>query len=121
MNVADLVGVPFKVHGRSKEEGFDCYGLVLEVERRAGKNLPDPFYETVDPESNRKVMDLLENGVPAERLDAPERYCVVKMNSGSRPHCGVYLGEGNVIHATENCGVVVQKLHRLKTDGFYRV
>ena len=63
IDVSDLVGVPFKVHGRSKEEGFDCYGLAMGVERRAGKNLPDAFYSEVKAESNRKVRDVLLDGV----------------------------------------------------------
>lgn len=121
IEVADLIGAPFKIHGRSKEEGFDCLGLVIEVERRAGKEIFDPFYDTVDAESNKKVMETLTGGVAAQELSSPEKYCVVKMNSGARPHCGVYLGEGNVIHATENCGVVIQKIHRMKVDGYYRV
>ena len=121
IDVSDLIGVPFKVHGRSKEEGFDCYGLVIEVERRLGKELPDPFYSSVEPESNLATMALIEKGLDITELKAPEKYCVVKMNSSGRPHCGVYLGKGVVIHATENCGVVLQKLHRLKADGFYRI
>ena len=44
----DLLGTKFKVHGRSKEEGFDCYGLAIEVLRRNGIELKDAFYKDLD-------------------------------------------------------------------------
>ena len=121
VDVSDLVGARFKPHGRSKEEGFDCYGLAIEVERRAGKNLPDAFYDGVDADSNRNTLSVLENGLPLENLDEPEDFCIVKMNESTRPHCGVYVGGGNVIHATQRLGVVIQKISRLHIDGYYRI
>ena len=41
LEYGDLIGVPFVGNGRSKETGFDCYGLVQEMFRRAGRTLPD--------------------------------------------------------------------------------
>lgn len=37
-----LVGVPFRLHGRSAETGVDCVGLALLAFREAGVELPDP-------------------------------------------------------------------------------
>lgn len=44
-DISDLIGLPFELHGRfGKTKGIDCYGLVLEVEKRLGRNLPDVYY-----------------------------------------------------------------------------
>lgn len=37
---ADLIGAPFKSHGRDIKTGVDCYGLVQAVFRREGIELP---------------------------------------------------------------------------------
>ncbi|MFT3967886.1 MAG: peptidoglycan endopeptidase [Sphingobium sp.] len=37
-----LVGVPFRLHGRSVETGVDCVGLALLSLRGAGFAVPDP-------------------------------------------------------------------------------
>ena len=46
----DLIGVPFKNHGRDVKTGLDCYGLVMEVYRRFGIRLPefDADYDDVE-------------------------------------------------------------------------
>lgn len=37
---ADLIGAPFLEKGRGPN-GYDCYGVYLEVNRRLGKEVPD--------------------------------------------------------------------------------
>lgn len=37
-----LVGVPFRLHGRSPETGLDCVGLVADVLQSVGFDLPIP-------------------------------------------------------------------------------
>ena len=51
LRIDDLIGVRFKNHGRSVEEGFDCYGLAIEVSKRLGHNLRDLWYERADEET----------------------------------------------------------------------
>ena len=38
----DLVGVPFRLHGRTAEAGLDCIGLVAATLQSVGFNLPVP-------------------------------------------------------------------------------
>lgn len=121
IDVSDLVGVPFKVHGRNVEDGVDCYGLAIEVERRYGIHLVDVLYDSIEPDSKKSTMELVFGANKFERSEFPQEGCLAAINGADSPHCGVCLGEGLIIHATRNLGVVVQKAHRLNVDGYYRV
>ena len=121
--VKDLVGVPYKDHGRGMG-GMDCYGLAIEVLRRAGIILPDVIYPDTEIETNKIVMQTLENGIPNTKLDRPEEGAIVEILVMGQPsHVGVCLGNGLFIHALKKIGVVIEPLdrYRHKTKGFYRV
>lgn len=38
----ELVGVPFRLHGRDPASGLDCVGLVAEALRRCGRSVSPP-------------------------------------------------------------------------------
>jgi cell wall-associated NlpC family hydrolase len=119
----DLVGVKYKPHGRTIEEGLDCYGVALIVLEREGIHLPDVFYADTDRETNKEIMRILEQGIPHEKLERPERNCIIELTVCGMPsHIGVYLGNGEFIHATE-CGVAVEPLRRWekRVKGYYRI
>lgn len=115
----DLVGIKYKPHGRSKEEGFDCYGIVIEVLRRNGIVFPDVYYDSVKAsEETVRQFDAI-----VEEIEKPEVNCIVGiMQSGSPRHIAVYIGEGLIIHALFD-GVVISPLRQYehKIRGFYRV
>jgi len=123
INVKDLVGIPYKDHGRDSS-GMDCYGLVIEVLRRAGISVPDVFYSDTDIKTNITTMKILESAIPNTKLEKPEDLAVVEILVMGQPsHVGVCLGDGTFIHALEKVGVVIEPLYRYrhKTRGFYRV
>ena len=91
----DLLGVKFKVHGRSKEEGFDCYGLAIEVLRRNGIKLEYAFYKDLD--NRESVHEELHSKISHLRIEKPERCCIIELSVGGEPlHVGVYIGNGLV-------------------------
>ena len=45
IDYSDLIGVPFKNQGRDKNIGLDCYGLVMEVYKKLGIQLPEYYAE----------------------------------------------------------------------------
>ena len=123
ITVRDLVGVPYKDHGRDKK-GMDCYGLVIEVLRRKGVSVPDAFYQDTAIETNKSVLQILENAIPNTKLEKPEEGAVVEILVMGQPsHAGVCLGGGAFIHALKKIGVVIEPLsrYRHKIRGFYRV
>jgi cell wall-associated NlpC family hydrolase len=119
----DLLGVKYKPHGRTVEEGLDCYGVALIVLGRNGIHLPDVFNYDVDKKDQSDVKKLLEHGIPHENLDKPEKNCIIELTVCGMPsHIGVFLGDGEFIHATKY-GVAIEPLWRWKKriKGYYRV
>ena len=123
MIIKDLIGTPYKEHGRDSS-GMDCYGLVIEVLRRTGITVPDVFYPDTGNETNRKILKVLEEGIPNVQIDKPETGAVVEILVHGQPsHVGVCIGNGEFIHAIKRIGVVIEPLsryrHRIK--GYFRV
>jgi len=121
--VKDLVGIPYKDHGRDAN-GMDCYGLVIEVLHRSGISVPDVFYHDTNIKTNKAVMQTLEAAIPSTKLALPEESAVVEILVMGQPsHVGVCLGDGTFIHAQRKNGVIIEPLYRYrhKIKGFYRV
>lgn len=110
----DLVGVPFKDGGRSKEQGFDCWGLALELFKRQDIWLTD--YQCSSEATAQVAGNMLKARPQWRKLDAPIIGCLVvirMLDEGWANHCGVYVGAGKFIHAyTEDTGVVIDRVRR---------
>ena len=99
----DLLGVKYTPHGRSKEEGFDCYGTAIEVFKRNGKVLKDFI---TNPEEG------CLNAITVENL---EELCIIEIEKGNKYHIAVYIGNGLMIHSTEKYGVCIEQVYRYAT------
>ena len=113
VNVSDLVGLPWKFHGRG-EEGLDCFGLIMIIAARCGKKLNDPLYRGFDP----SLVKLAEYAglAKAKRLQAG---CVIEMEKDGRLHLGYALDMEKMIHCTCDEGVVVEDIKNFIIRGFY--
>jgi probable lipoprotein NlpC len=123
MCVKDLIGIPYKDHGRD-HSGMDCYGLVIEVLKRIGIMVPDVFDPDTSNETNGKIVKILEEGIPNIKVDKPEMGDVVEILVYDQPsHVGVCLGDGTFIHALKRIGVAIEPLsrYRHRIRGYYRV
>lgn len=108
IEISDLIGVPFVEFGRNPKTGLDCYGLVIEVERRYGKKLNDVVPEKFDreklqrtlPEINVRKTETIEEGSILEFYGKRD----------NRLHVAVSLGGGLFIQSTENQGVRISSL-----------
>lgn len=129
IELRDLIGVKYKVHGRTKEEGFDCYGLVMEVMRRCGKEMPDlPYSDTSTKENQTNaplIIDMVTKGLDMKKIDEREKYCLVTLGFSGRltSHVGVYIGGGDIIHCLEGVGVCIEKLARYEhiITGYFKL
>lgn len=93
------IGVPYKFGGDTPK-AFDCSGYLQYVFARHGMNLP----RTAD------LQFKLGRSVPASRLEAGDLVFFSTYEPGAS-HCGIYLGNGEFIHASSSKGVRVDKLN----------
>lgn len=116
LDVSDLIGIPYKEHGRTKEEGFDCYGLVLEIYHRNGIPLNDVYYEDHDAELCNKYTPTLN----VEEIPFPEELAVIQVTLINELHVGVCLNEKLFIHSTINQGVRISPIKAYKNARFFK-
>lgn len=88
--VEDQLGTPY-VYGGSQPGGFDCSGLVSWAYAQVGKTIP------------RVSNDQLSSGQHVS-LDALKPGDIVGYDGGG--HVGMYVGNGDVIHAPQTGDVV---------------
>jgi cell wall-associated NlpC family hydrolase len=113
MNLSDLVGLPYRDHGRD-ESGLDCFGLIWLIAMRNGTPIPDPWYEKPDP-SLVKLADQMN----VERCEFRPG-CIIEMVRKNRLHLGYALDGDKMIHCTSNEGVVVENIDRDHAKGYYQ-
>lgn len=119
LRIDDLLGVRFKNHGRSIEEGFDCYGLAIEVSKRLGHTLIDLWYKKSDEETFAMNVDSICKKMCEEIEETDEQelgnLILFADNEGRMVHIGVILEEDLFIHTVPNGGVMVTRI-----DSYHR-
>ncbi|WP_010491556.1 C40 family peptidase [Lacticaseibacillus zeae] len=85
-NAAKYIGVPY-VYGGTSPSGFDCSGLIYYAAKEAGVNLP----------RTSQAQSTLGSYVAVSDLQAGD--LVFWGGVGSAYHVGIYIGNGQYIHA----------------------
>ena len=125
----DLIGVPFKNKGRGMN-GMDCYGLVKEVYKRYGYDIPEYDAQYKDYTDMRKIDKIIKSntkGYPWKEIAEPKAPCLIAIRFGSPDgvvnHTAVYIGGGRFIHTREKIGVNIDRISnpawRKVIVGFY--
>ena len=122
----DLIGKPFKDGGRGPDS-YDCWGLVREVFRRFGVELPDYNVGAFECEQiGQQIMKEMRTLARWQRLKKPEVPCVVVIKNDPvwANHCGVYIGDGKFIHTLQKIGCNIDRidhpLWKKRIVGFFR-
>ena len=102
----DLFTVPYKENGRGAL-GMDCYGLCIELCRRAGKRLADV--------ARGEALNVRK--IPQEKARAG---AIVQIGSADTLHIGYVLDRTRFIHMTDG-GARVSALIQLRDPTFFEV
>lgn len=92
------IGVPYKMGGTTPK-AFDCSGYLQYVFAQHSMKLP----RTAD------LQYKLGKSMPAGKLEAGDLVFFTTYEKGAS-HCGIYLGNGQFIHASSSKGVRIDKL-----------
>ncbi|MDF7676175.1 C40 family peptidase [Neisseriaceae bacterium ESL0693] len=96
MRSMSLIGTPYRYGGSSRQQGFDCSGMVQYVYQTA-LNVPLP----------RTARDIaaVSRKIPVRNLQVGD---LVFFNTSGQPysHMGLYIGQGKFIHAPSSRGVI---------------
>lgn len=121
----DLIGKDFKLGSRGPEF-FDCWGLCLEVGKRAGILYPEEF--TPDETENQSEAVCAIKDRDFVRIEEAEPYCVVtfKITPPFVDHCGIVLPDCRTFfHTMQGHHASVNRLsHRVlvkRIEGFYKL
>lgn len=125
--LGDIIGSPFVNKGRDVLNGLDCWGLVMEVFRRYGIELPD---FTIDHFAYAKIDELAENTIETHKWEVMHHVTdkdvplvvLMRVHPKYITHAGVYVGKGKIIHTMEKTGGVISKASTLRNQiiGYYR-
>jgi cell wall-associated NlpC family hydrolase len=118
-NYSDLMFSPFVDGGRDVLTGLDCWGLLMEVSRRMGHEIPDfrvSCFASAD--TDERVRE--ESPRLATRVDAPEPGAVVAMAMElllphAVQHFGVMVDNRRFLHTLECKGPLLTKID----DGYF--
>lgn len=102
----DLIGKPFEYGGRGPDK-YDCYGLLREMFRRAGKDVPDYHSPDNGPEIMAKVLEEQQNWTEVEQQ--PGVAILIRLRGNA--HVAYMLPYGMFIHTWDRCGgVTVERM-----------
>ena len=114
IDLSDLIGTPYKEHGRNKD-GVDCYGLAIAALERYGYRLDDVVYDNHDV----SLADKYKPTLNVEPLTEPQEGAIIEMTAeNGNLHIGVCVNKKEFIHATKN-GVRINRIGCLPVRGFY--
>lgn len=130
----DLLGIPFKYKGSTKEEGFDCWNLCREIYRRLGRELPEYHYfiEQINNDGKfqyENVDKMIKDGSKKWliKIEKPESYCLVTfmIRPPFTSHIGIVLSDYyRFIHIMRKISVTVERLDSLewkrRITGYWR-
>ena len=115
-SIDDLIGIPYREHGRDKD-GYDCYGLCIEVARRMGYALNDAAYDThalALADTHRATLNV--HPIP----DIVEG-ALLEIDAGGELHIGIAINSRQMIHATYTQGVRVSPCRAYCIRGIYGI
>lgn len=118
IDLDEFLGIPFKVHGRDKR-GYDCYGLVIAVEKKLGRNLVDLDIEYTESDYMQFMETTTDKIIKKNRLVKTDELhfgdIILFFDEKERAtHVGVYLRGKDFIHC-DKYGVRICQL-----DNYFR-
>ena len=99
---ADMIGKPFAAGARGPS-AYDCVGMVLELQRRQGRDLGD--FASTPEEFHRQYDGVRGIFGPCVRVEKPVGGCIVLLRMlGDERHVGTMIDPWRMIHTSSAIG-----------------
>lgn len=127
IDVYDLINIPFSEDGRDPKVSLSCWGLVMEVQRRFGRNVPD-YKIKADQSAMIFTAYQMSRHEPWRPILKPEHGDVIAMAIDPNypnyvQHFGVCMGD-YFIHTLKKTNSILTPMNHMffakKMKGFYR-
>jgi len=129
--VDKYAGAPYKLGGRSRAEGYDCFSLVLALGEDFGVVVPETFegqtMETYsklwmdDPgEAKRVMLELfgkLAKKIPVGKMFASD---ILILDDGGEGNVGIHAGKDLALSVFTDVGVRLVNIRIFRVTGAYR-
>ena len=128
--INSFIGIPYKLRGRSKKDGLDCYGIIKEFYKECFNiklslfspiENQDPFEKNMveyNEDANFKSVDIggsfHKGDLLTFILERPKGDNVIKMF-----HVGLYLGDGLMLHTKEGTGSSIERFESYSGKRFF--
>jgi len=107
----DLLHCKFTYKGTTKEEGFDCFTLVIEMGKRRGIKVPNINRINIKLDQTPLLFEKQENhDLFKEVQRAKDTLVLLKNPFGAIGHVGYMLDRNHFIHMSTDEGCVVSKV-----------
>lgn len=122
-NHIDLIGTPFEYGGRGPKT-FDCYGLVREMHKRAGLDIPDYRSPSDSVRITQTFLGNLHLWEPTEPKEGAVAYITFPGRDGAIwTHCGYLVNDHQMLHTWKKSGGVLlepTEVWKRRIKGYFR-
>ena len=116
MTLTDFIGIPYKDRGRGFDAG-DCWNVCWLFHRHImGNDVPDYVIDYTGAGDRHSVSAAIENNIGRwVKIDGEPQYGDVLVFSicGLPIHTGVYIGNGEFLHALKGCNSCIETLNSI--------
>lgn len=104
------LGSPYKFHGSSKEEGYDCINLCISLGKDFGVPIPNINHINFTEENYSGLFNTRENQSLWKKVSPKAHTLVVFKINGVVKHVGYMINEFDFIHIMENSKVSIESI-----------
>jgi len=98
-----LTGTPYKWGGQTPHKGMDCSGFAQYVMGQNGLNIPRTTYDQIKRGTKVSKPDLQQGDLVFFDTNGT--------NGNSADHVGIYIGNGQMVHASSSKGVTTSSIN----------
>ncbi len=97
----------------------DCWGLVIDIHRENGIELPR-FLDVNSAKKRNGVKEFLIDNLTIKELQKPTKGAIILLK-GNPWHCGICLDDKRYLHRKKDINTRIDRIKDVQTQGLYMV